>query len=369
MFGVLIVMFVATGLRSGREEVPGLALTLFVVAAWLPLLVRRRYPGAVLTTVTVIESAHIAALPVTVSPATIVAAYQPVPLATMMAAYAFARRSPRVFGWGAGIGAATALLVASLIAQPLDLIGTDMVTFNLVVISTAAGVYAATTADKKERTARELADSRTRAVTDERLRIARELHDVLAHNLTLVNAQAGVADFLMRTDPAAASTALQGITEHTRRAIDDLRATVGLLRAPGDHNETDRSPAPRTRDIDALVSRFVDIGHDVTLTVDGSPGDLSPGTDIGVYRIVQEALTNAAKHAPNAAVTATLVWFDDRVEVDVENHAPDRSPARPPAGTNHGIIGMRERALIAGGDLTAGPTPTGGFLVHASIPR
>lgn len=370
VLGVLLVMFVATSLRSGREELPDVALTAFVVAAWLPLWVRWRYPISTLVAVCAIEAAHVAVLTVQVSAATLVAAYQPVPLATMMAAYTVARSSPRTLGWGAGTGAATILLAVALTTRPMDLIGTDMVMFNLVVLATAAGVYVAARAERVEQVVRERRESQDRAVTDERLRIARELHDVLAHNLTLVNAQAGVAAFLISTDPAAASSALHGITEHTRRAIDDLRATVGLLRQPGERGDADdpHAPAPCLRDIDALITRFVQTGHDVRLLVSGTPRELSPGSDLAAYRIVQESLTNAAKHAPNTRVVATVAWFEDHLSIDIENDPSLGAPPRKPAGTDHGIIGMRERALAAGGALEAGTTSTGGFLVHASIP-
>lgn len=375
----LIFMLVTVSIRQGHEEFPGPTLLVFTVAAWLPLTLRARWPLGVLVVVVVVESLHLALVPFFVpdlETPIAMGAYQPVPIATMAAVYTVVSRSPRFVGWVAGVGAATVLFVVSLFARPHDLIATDLVMFNLVLIATGIGATVAARRVRKDYEQRTRQDETRREVTAERLRIARELHDVLAHNLTLVNAQAAVADYLLRTDPDAAAVALQDITRHTRSALDELRATVGLLRQDGEPaaqgailDDGTRAPVPGTSRLPDLVESFRSAGTDVTVTTDGDPRPLSSAADLGVYRIVQEALTNAVKHAPDAPVRIALAWSDEILRVRVANAASTTAPPghRGP-GTGHGLIGMRERALSAGGTFDTARPSGGGFVVSASLP-
>ncbi len=370
----LLVMLGALAFRrGGGPAYQGTAVLVLTFAAWLPLLGQTRWPLPVLAAVTAIECLHLAVLPFvgayTTAPVAM-GAYQPVPVATMVAAFTGASRHRWQVGWTAGGLAASALLAVSVIAQPSFLIATDMVMFDLVIIATAVGVAVSLRRERTARRAREVREETRLQITAERLRIARDLHDMVAHHLTLVNAQASVAEYLMRNEPKAAA-ALSGITLHSRQALDALRATVGLLRSDGDDPGDVRAghSTPGIDKLGELAGGFRSAGTNVSLAADGVPVELPPGGDLAVYRIVQESLTNAAKHAPGAAVGVTLHWHDDRLELLVTNGpAPGREPGYRGPGTGHGIMGMRERARSCGGTLTAQPAPDGGFQVRAAIP-
>jgi signal transduction histidine kinase len=370
---VLGTMLTAVTLRQGHEEFPGPTLLVFTVLSWLPLLARTRWPLAVLGATVLAESLHLVVVPFVdpgLSTPIAIAAYQPVPLATMGAAWTVATRLPRAYAWGGGGLAAVILLIVSLVSRPHSLIATDMVMFDLVVIATAIGRAIRGRRERLERAARQRQAETHAEVVAERLRIARDLHDVLAHHLTLVNAQAGVAGYLMRTDLPAASTALQDISTHTRRALDELRATVGLLRQDGETAEPEgRRPVPGLERLDELLGGFRSAGAVITLRVTGRPGPLAAGADPAAYRIVQEALTNATKHAPGAGIAVHLHWSPRALELRIENQpAPHRARALPAPGTGHGLIGMRERAGSCGGLLDTRWTPEGGFAVTATLP-
>ena len=372
---VLVVMLAAAAFRKGDGAAfPSPGVLTLAIAAWLPLLARNRWPVPALAVVTAVECIHLAALPFPGShPVAAVAmgAYQPVPIATMVAAWTVASRRRWPAGWIAGGSAAGALLAVSVIAQPSFLTATDMVMFDAVILATAAGVLVSIRREKSARLARERQEETERKVAAERLRIARDLHDVVAHHLTLVNAQASVAEYLMRGD-ARAAAALSGISVHSRQALDELRATVGLLRSPGDGPGAVSGGGHSTPGIDRLgelAESFRSAGTHVSVTVTGAPAELAPGGDLAVYRIAQESLTNAAKHAPGAKAAVALHWQAGQLDLAVTNQPPS---ARPPGyrgpGTGHGIIGMRERARSCGGTLTARPAPDGGFAVLAMIP-
>ncbi|WP_448630610.1 sensor histidine kinase [Cellulomonas soli] len=271
---MLAIMLTTVSLRTGSFAMPDRTLLMFTVAAWAPLLVRTVRPLLALAGTVLVESAHLALIPV-VDPGAVqtvaMAAYQPVPLATLAAAFTVASRTPRRTGWVAGLGAGLVLGVVATAARPASLFATDVVMVNLVMIATAVGALVAGRSDRIAREAQEREDEKQRAVVDERLRIARELHDVLAHNITLVNAQAAVAHYLLRTDPDAAARALQDITTHSERAIDELRATVGLLRHGPDPAEGAGPGARPTRRTGCLPCPTW------TGSTTSSPGSAPPG--------------------------------------------------------------------------------------------
>lgn len=371
------VMLAAAAVRTGEFSMLSPALLVATVASWAPLLARTYRPVPALVAVVLAESFHLAFLALPASLATAnsgMGAYQPVPLGTMVAAYTVASRTPRRVGWVAGIGGGAVLLAVAVLNHPGSLALTDLVMVNLVVIATGLGVMVASRRDRLARDAREREEDKGQAVLDERLRIARELHDVVAHNLTLVNAQAAVAEYLLRTDPEAAATALHDITRHTRRAVDELRSTVGLLRREGDEADptggldTTRQPVAGLDRLEDLVDGFRAAGTPVDLEAHGEPHTLGQQEDIAAYRIVQESLTNATKHAPGATVRVTLRWSGNGLDLDIANDVADQPSGPPARGTGHGLIGMRERALAAGGRLTAGSRPDAGFQVRAWLP-
>jgi signal transduction histidine kinase len=367
----LVTMLIAEDFRQGGGAAyPGTTVLVLTIAAWLPLLARTRWPLPALAATTAVECLHLAILPFAgpyTTSSVAMGAYQPVPIATMVAAWTVASRRRWPVGWIAGGTAAGALLIVSVVAQPGFLIATDMVMFDLVIIATAAGVLVSIRRDKIARRDRQNQAETQRQVTAERLRIARDLHDAVAHHLALVNAQASVAEYLMRGDPRAAA-ALSGISDHSRRALDELRATVGLLRSDGDSPDSGAGHStPGIAKLGELADGFRAAGTDVSVSVTGPPAELAPGGDLAVYRIVQESLTNAAKHAPGAAVAVALRWHDDGIDLAVTNGPAPGAGYRGP-GTGHGLIGLRERAHSCGGTLAAQPAPGGGFAVQATIP-
>ncbi|WP_448059753.1 sensor histidine kinase [Cellulomonas hominis] len=375
----LAAMITTSSVRTGRFELPGTTLWLATVGAWAPLLVRTYRPLLALVGTVVAESVILTylAVPDPIAQSTGgMGAYQPVPLATILAAATLASRTPRRTGWVVGLAAGGVLMVVGLTTQSTDTYLTDLVVFYLVVTAAALGVWLSGRLERAERVALEREAHAQRAVLDERLRIARELHDVLAHNLTLVNAQAGVARYLLRTDIDAAEQALRDITRHTGRAIDELGATIGLLRRQeeGDDDSTAQTgqalrPVPGLGALDELVGSFLLAGTDVQLTTTGTPGQLAQHADLAAYRILQEALTNAAKHAPGATIEVGLTWTGAGVRLRVANRARSRAAQSAAPGTGNGLIGMRERAGAAGGTLRAGPTSDGGFEVVATLPN
>lgn len=211
-------------------------------------------------------------------------------------------------------------------------------------------------------------------VREERVRIARELHDVVAHTLAVITVQAGVGRRLMAKRPAEASSALESIEVIGRTAQDELRVVLGLLR--DEEVETaSLVPAPRLVDLKELVETVRASGVPVELRTSGTDRPLSPALELSVYRVVQEALTNVVKHAPGARATADVEVSTGSVRVEVVDDgrsAASRSSGEeiregfPSAG--HGLVGMRERVGAFGGSLVAGPLAEGGFRVLGCIP-
>jgi signal transduction histidine kinase len=365
---------VASGWSEAAESDGALPPELMVVLAgqaWLPLLVRRSFPLPVLLLTTVIECSHLVAIPALVGADAVTASdMHPVPVATMVAVWSFALRAPSLIGWPVGLAAAAAFVVVGVAAPP-HAVGADLLAMNMVVVGTAAGALASRRREIREQRQRDREQLTARAVTEERLRIARELHDVLAHNVTLVNAQASVAEYLIETHPRVAAQALRDITQHTRRAVDELRATVGLLRsvdvAVEDDDPADElQPVPGLGELDALVDGFRKAGTPVHLRIEGEPRPVDQHVDLAAFRIIQESLTNATKHAVGHPVSLELDWSASRLHVRVANPLGSRRAAAP--GTGHGLIGMRERASAAGGDLQAGIGPGDTFVVRVRLP-
>ncbi|MFB9832878.1 sensor histidine kinase [Actinoallomurus acaciae] len=198
-----------------------------------------------------------------------------------------------------------------------------------------------------------------RRATEERLRIAREVHDVLAHQISLINVQAGAA--LHRRDPDQAYAALAAIKDASKQTLRELRTTLGVLRQVDEAQPL--SPAPSLGRIDDLISQTKDAGLSVRLVVSGHERDLPAPIDLAAYRIVQEALTNAVRHAGEATATVLVRYGPDQVVVEICDDGAGADVAE-----GNGIRGMRERAATLGGTLAAGPRPGGGFLVRASLP-
>ncbi|MFG2719149.1 sensor histidine kinase [Streptomyces sp. NPDC048416] len=213
----------------------------------------------------------------------------------------------------------------------------------------------------KERAAR-LAAAKRRA-DEERLRMARELHDVLAHSISVINVQAGVGLALLDSDPEQARTALTTIKSASKEALGEVRQVLETLRAPG---EAPRSPAPGLDRLPELVEQAQSAGLTVETTTSGKRRRLPPGADLAAFRIVQEALTNVVRHSAARTAHLAVDYEADALVLRVEDAGP--SSGGDAGGSGNGLIGMRERAAALGGTIDAGPRPDGGFRVSARLP-
>jgi signal transduction histidine kinase len=202
------------------------------------------------------------------------------------------------------------------------------------------------------------------AVADERARIARELHDVVAHSISVMVVQAGSARLRLRTDPSTSEQALRSVEQTGRQALAEMRRMLGVLRT--DDQGLALRPQPSLRGLDQLLDQMRGAGLTVEARVEGMQVMLPPGLDLTAYRIIQEALTNALKHAGHTCAAVRVAYQPDRLILDITNQ-PGTVP-RSRVNGGHGIIGMRERAALFGGSLTAEPQPGGGYQVQAAIP-
>ncbi len=210
---------------------------------------------------------------------------------------------------------------------------------------------------------REREDNARRAVLEERVRIARELHDVVAHHVSVMGVQAGAARRVMARRPDQAEEALSSIEASSRQAVVELHRLLGFLRREGQDDAL--APQPDLAQLPELIAQATQGELTVDLTVQGDPRPL-PGTlELSVYRVVQEALTNALKHSGGTAARVRVAYRATTLEIEV---ADDGRGGGAAGGSGHGLIGMRERVRLHGGHLRAGPDPAGGFVVHASFP-
>ena len=252
--------------------------------------------------------------------------------------------------------------------------GIGDVVFNTVLIGGAWAVgdnigtrraYLAGLVERAERLERERETATQRAALEERTRIARELHDVVAHHVSAIAVQAGAAQEIAAADPGRAAEVLRTIQATSRQALAEMRAIVGVLH---EDSAGALAPAPRLADLDALAAQSRAAGLDVRITVDGAPRALPEALDLSAYRIVQEALTNTLKHAGAARVEVTVRYGQDSVELVVEDDGRAGGAAAALPGAGRGLVGMRERVALFHGRLELGRAPGGGFRVHAVLP-
>ncbi len=213
-----------------------------------------------------------------------------------------------------------------------------------------------------------------RAVIAERMSIARELHDVIAHHVSAISVQTGLAGYVFTSDPKTARTALETIAGSAHEAMAEMRRMLVVLRegmdhARGEERACENTAPPGLGRLDQLARRVTAAGVPVDVRITGAPFALPPGVDLCTYRVIQEALTNVMKHAPTANANVTVHYDEAAVRVRVTNDGQEPVLAgSTPGSTAHGLIGMRERAGIYGGTLTAGPGPQGGFEVALTVP-
>ncbi|WP_199548419.1 sensor histidine kinase [Streptomyces sp. N35] len=313
----------------------------------------------------------------------------PVMMAVVIALFTVASMTNRPTTWRFALPIMAVLTAAAMLTSKLPWYAQE----NLGVIAWAGLAAAAGDAlrsrrafvdaiqERAERAERTREQEALRRVAEERLRIARDLHDVVAHHIALVNVQAGVASHVMDKRPDQAKEALAHVREASRSALNELRATVGLLRQSGDP-EAPTEPAPGLARLDELLDTFRAAGLPVELVHNDNGEHLQAAVDLAAYRIIQEALTNVQKHAGTGAEAEVSVLRVSRnLEITVLDNGgggaqpedgkgarhPHEQPG-PKSEGGHGLIGMRERVSALGGTCTTGPRYGGGFRVHAILP-
>ena len=337
---------------------------LLVAVAGLVLIFKRRYP----VTVLLISTAAI----VTYSALGFVNGASL--LAPAVALFAAAQEVP----WRRAVGLAAltlaALMLSTGLANPFGPTGGG---FYLIPALTAAALFGGIAISNRRAYVTSIAEraeeEAKRRVDDERLRIARELHDIVAHSMATISVQAGAAEHVLATNPAAAVDALHAIRLASKDGLRELRAILNVLRQADESDPA--QPAPGLGQVGTLVDGACKAGLPTTLRQDGAPWSLPAGVDLAAYRIIQESLTNAIRHAGPASATISLGYGDSALTIEVSDtgRGAPLGPGAAAAGAHgsgggHGLIGMQERAASVGGSLHAGPGPSGGYLVVAVLP-
>ena len=336
---------------------------LAVLAATTPLLARRRYPAGVLV---------VAALGVVLA-SSVDSGLVKGPFVSFLVGlticFRFGMRPWRlqsVAGLGFVMGVAAFVELTAPNGKAGDFIW-DAITFTIAwIIGFAVGDKYREVDEAKERAAlaeREREERALRAVADERARIARELHDVVGHSVSVMTVQASAVRRLLEPDQERVGEALQVVEQTGREALAEMRRMVGVLR----HAEEAPAlaPQPSLGEIERLVQHARDRGLPVELSIEGDPVELATGIDLTAYRLVQEGLTNAIKHARAQQAEVVIRYANGHVELTVSD---DGSGGGDGGGSGHGLVGMRERVNVYGGELDAGPRPEGGFRLRARLP-
>ncbi|MFF8269346.1 sensor histidine kinase [Streptomyces sp. NPDC016562] len=374
-FGAFVAMVVGSfadpngphGPTFGTRTPDPFSLLLMLLGA-AALVFRRRQPRAVLPVTCGLSLLELA----TGDPRA------PVVMSTVIALYTVASCTDRPTTWRIGLLTMTGLTGVAMLAGPLPWYAQENIgIFAWTGMAAAAGdavrsrrAFVDAIRERAERAERTREEEARRRVAEERLRIARDLHDVVAHHIALVNVQAGVAAHVMDKRPDQAKEALAHVRDASRSALNELRATVGLLRQSGDP-EAPTEPAPGLGVLDDLVDTFRHAGLpvDVIVQLDTGAGPLPAAVDLAAYRVIQEALTNVRKHAgPGVRAEVSVVRVGPSVEVTVLDDGGGAEPRDAEPGGGHGLLGMRERATALGGSCFAGPRFGGGYRVHAVLP-
>jgi signal transduction histidine kinase len=360
----------------GLHHPHGVALFVALCLASLTLPARRHYPLPVLVVVTcalavvVVIGQNIAATPILA-----------LPLYTVAARYE--RRVSVVALCAVGLIFLVALGIGEILRYASTSVMSDQISSDVIVgvaawfvgdsVRCRRAYVIGLSLQAEERQRGEL-ESAQRSVAEERLEIAREVHDIVAHSLSVIAIQSGVGGHVLDMQPEEARKALAAVESTSRSALEELRRVLQVLRHD-DAGQPSLLPSPGLADIDRLLVQCRAAGLEVTYQVQGQLATVSPSLDLSAYRIVQEALTNVTKHAGTAQATVDITFEDEAVIIRVTDEGalhrnghvltPDHSDG---AKAHHGIIGMRERAAMFGGSLTAGPRPDGGFEVRACLP-
>ncbi|MFI8911250.1 sensor histidine kinase [Streptomyces sp. NPDC053513] len=358
------------GVPDGPRPVPAVEHVLPPVEAWemaaavlaaLPLVLRRRHPLAVYWTVTVAAVVlHLGDAAADATRSTFASG--------LVAAYSAAMYSPHRRSVAASLAAGVLLHAVFPLVPEVD---GDLVPV-LVLLPLALVSHGVHLWRQRERTLRAEQEAELRrAVEAERSRIARELHDVVTHNVSMMTIQAGAARTVLATSPEQAREAMLAVEAAGRTALSELRHVMGLLAMAADGPDPAAgvalAPQPGLDRLTELTDRVRSSGVPVEVAVRGVPVELPAGVDLAAYRVVQEALTNAVKHADGARVSVTVEYGTDRLRVEVSDTGGRRLRTAEPGG-GHGLLGLRERLAVYGGTLDAGSRPHGGYRVRAVIP-
>ena len=357
---VLATFLVATGFTTTNQVEAiykprdGVAIAL-ILAATLPYYLRRRAPLLVFAVSQTAIAAifmldyHGGALPFVLAVgAYTVGAYRPLSEVVLAAALQNVTFAVMVLADSPGFGVPQYLTSVPLYAATM-LVGWTMQSRRL----------------RFDALEREQGESALRAAADERLRIAQELHDVVAHSLGVIAVQAGVGMHVIDTDPAEAKRSLEHISRTSRSSLAEIRRVLGLMRS-GEATTASYAPTPGLADLPTLVDEMAGAGLPVDLSVSEGAANLPPGVELAAYRVVQEALTNALRHARAQRATVQVEVVGGRLRVVVSDDGAGQNGGPRPGG--HGLVGMRERVAVYGGSLDVGPGAGGGFCVDATIP-
>nr|WP_246405547.1 sensor histidine kinase [Modestobacter versicolor] len=349
--------------RSTKGE-PSVAAVIAIVVASLPVLLRRDRPvlAMVLAMTTLLGVVNTAAI------------YQTIPIPAVLCAYTLADRLGRTAALWTGAAAAPVVLAVLQTYSPHSLLDWNTArNLGLVALPLALGVAAherrahtAALVDRAETAERNREEEALRRVGEERLRIARDVHDVVAHAMVAINVQAGVGAHLLDRDPDQARATLRDIKRVSGEALGDLRSMLGLLRE--DEHDSPVRPVPGLAGIDDLRDGLGSAGIDLDVRIDPDVATVPVSVGATGYRIVQEALTNVLRHAGPTSARVHVSRAADVVLIEVEDDGGAAPPALDGTGSGNGLRGMRERAAAAGGQLEAGPRPGGGWRVAASLP-
>jgi signal transduction histidine kinase len=348
---VALLLFAVTGasFHRGTDDVEG-----FILGALqtLPLLRRRRYPIGVLFVVTSFVVVAIAL------------GQWVIPFQLGLALYTVPANRDRHVAWRAGAVSIAVVAVAELIWSQADF-GFSVAKIVFLGAAWLLGdslgsrrAYVREIEEKADRLEREREAHARQLVAEEQARIGRELHDVVAHALSVIVIQAGAADDVFDADPDRARDPIRAIESAARSALGDLRRVLGLL-----HEGTPLEPQPGLARLDELVDRVRATGLDVSLSFEGRPVTLPAAVELSAYRIVQEALTNTLRHA-DASHASVRVRYGDPLSLEVR----DDGRGVNGSGDGRGLVGMRERAAMLGGTVATGTAPGGGYLVEAELP-
>ncbi|MFF2411109.1 sensor histidine kinase [Streptomyces sp. NPDC058092] len=369
---VLVAMVIGSFVRPGAPNgaafgtrTPEAGSVLLMVLGAVALIWRRRHPMAVLVATAGLTVVELVGFD---PPA-------PVVMSTVIALYTVAARTDRPTTWRVGLLTMAVLTAAAMFFGSAPWYSQENFgVFAWTGMAGAAGdavrsrrAFVDAIRERAERAERTRDEEARRRVAEERLRIARDLHDVVAHHIALVNVQAGVAAHVMDKRPDQAKEALAHVREASRSALNELRATVGLLRQSGDP-EAPTEPAPGLAVLDELVDTVRRAGLPVEVACTDRRPPLPAAVDLAAYRVIQEALTNVRKHAgPGAKAEVSVVRVGATAEITVIDNGSGGGGHNGDGG-GHGLLGMRERVTALGGSLTAGPRYGGGFRVHAILP-